>query len=101
MSYRVWIANDAKAEIRDLPGNVRQRIRLTVQDLNREPRPHTSRVMRPPVTTEMEVRRLRLDHWRVVDVIDDTSEEIGVLAVRKRPPYDYSDLPDLLAELQE
>jgi hypothetical protein len=45
------------------------------------------------------VRRLRLERWRVVYVVDEEWSEIGVLAVRKRPPYDYRDLPELLSEL--
>jgi hypothetical protein len=31
--------------------------------------------------------------------VDEERSEIGVLAVRKRPPYDYGDLQRLLAEL--
>jgi hypothetical protein len=33
--------------------------------------------------------------------VDEAAAQVGVLAVRKRPPYDYDDLPDLLAGLQE
>jgi hypothetical protein len=33
--------------------------------------------------------------------VDASAEEVGVLAVRKRPPYDYDDLLDLLAGIQE
>jgi len=42
---------------------------------------------------------LRLDNWRVVYVIDDLWEIITVLAVRKRPPYNYDDLRELLEDL--
>ncbi len=45
------------------------------------------------------MRRLRLDRWRVIYVVDDNWEEVGVLAIRKRPPYDYSDLDELLSDL--
>ena len=47
----------------------------------------------------LEARRLRLDRWRVIYVVDEEWAEIGVLAVRKRPPYEYDDLSELLAEL--
>jgi len=40
-----------------------------------------------------------MESWRVIYVVDEEWSEVGVLAVRKRPPYDYRDLPELLAEL--
>jgi mRNA interferase RelE/StbE len=45
------------------------------------------------------VRRLRLDKWRVVYAITEEDKAVDVLAVRKRPPYDYSDLEKLLANM--
>jgi mRNA interferase RelE/StbE len=100
MDYRLWIENEAKAEIRRLPGHVRQRIRRAVQDLRSDSRPHNSRQLKVPQDVELEVRRLRLDHWRIVYVVDQEWTEIGVLAVRKCPPYTYDDLANLLAELE-
>jgi mRNA-degrading endonuclease RelE of RelBE toxin-antitoxin system len=99
MSYQVWIADDAKGEIKRLPGNMRQRIPQAIRDLSLDPRPHDSRPMKSPLITELELRRLRLERWRVIYIVDEQAAEVGVLAVRKRPPYDYSDLPDLLAEI--
>jgi mRNA interferase RelE/StbE len=55
--------------------------------------------MNAPTESTLEVRRLRLDEWRVIYVVDEEWSEVGVLAVRKRPPYDYSDLSALLASL--
>ena len=48
---------------------------------------------------DLELRRLRIERWRVVYMIDEEWELVTVLAVRKRPPYDYEDLEELLAEL--
>jgi mRNA-degrading endonuclease RelE of RelBE toxin-antitoxin system len=101
MRYQVWLKNEAKAEVRRLPGHMRQRVRRTIQDLSVEPRPHHSRQMRSPEGIELEVRRLRLERWRVIYVVDEKWSEVGVLAVRKRPPYDYEDLPNLLKELDD
>ncbi len=100
MPHKVWIKDEAKAEIGRLPGNVRQRVRDLVQDLASEPRLHASRALRTPVAMRVEVRRARLEHWRIVYVVDDEWQEIGILAVRRRPPYDYGDLTDLLAEVE-
>lgn len=99
MRYQLWIEDEVKTEIKRLPGHIRQRIRQAVQSLADDPRPHYSREMRPPEGIGLEVRRLRLERWRVVYIVDEEWSEIGVLAVRKRPPYDYKDLPELLAEL--
>src|SRR5689334_8318339 len=101
MPYQLWIEDQAKAEVERLPGNVRQRIHQAIHSLKLEPRPHASRAMRSPVAIDVEVRRLRLEHWRIIYVVDEQASEVGVLAIRKRPPYDYSDLPDFLAGLQE
>jgi mRNA interferase RelE/StbE len=46
---------------------------------------------------QAELCRLRLDKWRVVYTISEADLAIDVLAVRKRPPYDYGDLGALLA----
>jgi mRNA interferase RelE/StbE len=101
MSYHVWIKDEAKGEIKQLPGHMRQRIRQAIHDLSLEPHPDDSRPMKSPVGTELELRRLRLDRWRVIYIVDEQALEVGVLAVRKRPPYDYSDLPNLLAGIEE
>ncbi len=56
--------------------------------------------MKLPADVELEVRRLRLEQWRVIYIIDEAWTEVGVLAVRKRPPYNYEDLAVLLADLE-
>ena len=99
MGYHLWIENEAKTEIKQLPGHVRQRIRRAVQGLSQEPRPHNSRELKVPKGVVLEVRRLRLDRWRVIYVVDEECSEIGVVAVKKRPPYEYDDLPELLTGL--
>ncbi len=94
--YRLWIENEAKAEVKSLPGNMRQRIRRAIEGLATEPRPHISTRIRAPSDFQLEVRRLRMEHWRVIYIVDEEYKEIGVLAVRRRPPYDYQDLDNLL-----
>jgi mRNA-degrading endonuclease RelE of RelBE toxin-antitoxin system len=100
MHFQVWINNEAKGEIAQLPGHMRQRVRQAIRDLGSEPRPHHSQKMRTPEEISQEVRRLRLDRWRIVYIVDEKWSEVGVLAVRKRPPYDYQDLPDLVEGLE-
>jgi mRNA interferase RelE/StbE len=99
---RVWVEPLALEEIKNLPGQVRQRIRRVVKALGDEPRPHYSRGLDVPqevLLPGLEARRIRLGNWRVVYVIDETWDVVTVVAIRKRPPYDYSDLRELLANV--
>jgi mRNA interferase RelE/StbE len=96
---RLWIDRPVVDEIADLPGNVRQRVRRAVGHLPQNPRPEQSKVLDLPEDLRqphLEARRLRMDQWRVIYIIDDDLEQINILAVRRRPPYDYADLEELL-----
>lgn len=102
-SYRVEIDNRAKREIRALPGHMRQRVIRQIRDLETQPRPPTSRqldvskaglVLDPGMT----LHREKIEAWRVVYLVEEEWRVITVLAVRKRPPYQYSDLSELLTE---
>jgi mRNA interferase RelE/StbE len=46
-----------------------------------------------------ELRRIRIDRWRIIYAITEEDAAIDILAVRRRPPYDYGDLAELLARL--
>ncbi len=76
---------------------MRQRVRKAVEALAENPRPAKSKAPEVPGLPS-EVRRLRLDRWRVVYAITEADEAVDVLAVRKRPPYDYGDLESLLKD---
>lgn len=95
--YSVYVVPRAWTEIGDLPGHIRQRVKRAIDALARHPRPHGSKRL-STVELEHELRRLRLDRWRVVYAITETDKAVDVLAVRRRPPYDYGDLEALVAE---
>jgi mRNA-degrading endonuclease RelE of RelBE toxin-antitoxin system len=103
--YRVWLKPSVHRARRLLPGNVRHRIRRLLDALGDDPRPANSRVLELPDTTPVEiresweVRRARLDDWRVVYAVNETWKEVGALLVARRPPYRYEDLEELLEEL--
>ena len=96
--YRVYITPETLAEINDLPGNIRRRIRQTVKALANHPYPAQSKQLQFN-DPDRQLFRLRVDNWRVVYAITETEKTIDVLAVRKRPPYDYGDLVQLLEDL--
>lgn len=102
-SYRVEVANSAHGEIRRLPGNVRQRVIRALRRLQQEARPIRSQALtvgnsERDVATGLELRRIRLDTWRIVYLVEESARRITVLAVRKRPPYQYEDLNELLGD---
>ena len=96
--YKVYITPRAFKEIKDLPGRIRQRVRRAVQALASDPRPSRIKVLTAP-DLDRELCRLRLDRWRIVYTISEADLIVDVLAVRKRPPYDYGDLEALLKDI--
>ncbi|MDQ2997891.1 MAG: type II toxin-antitoxin system RelE/ParE family toxin [Chloroflexota bacterium] len=116
--YTVYITPTAWDEVQELPGHMRQRVRRAIAALADEPRPTASKVLARPIQHEAdddqdtarnvdkqpldlihELRRIRLDRWRIVYAITEADQAIDVLTVRKRPPYDYGDLERLLSEI--
>jgi len=102
-SYQVEITHAARREIRNLPGHVRPLIFREIQALEKEARPYSSKGMKSTksfkIPKDIELRRIRIDRWRVVYVVEQDLSLVTVLAIRKRPPYQYDDLEELLKEV--
>lgn len=96
--YRVFVTPIAVKEIKSLPGNMRQRIRLAVTELATQPRPSNSKELDQALTSR-ETRRQRIENWRIIYTVSDDEATIDVLGIRKRPPYDYADLERLLDQI--
>ena len=92
------VTRDAWNEIKNLPGNMRQRVRKAIDALADDPRPPKSKAL-DVADVPAEVRRLRIERWRIVYAVSDDELLVDVLAVRKRPPYNYEDLASLLKDL--
>lgn len=99
-NYTIYVLPSAWKEIKQLPGNMRQRVKKAIDHLASEPRPSKSIALRY-ADDQIELRRLRLDRWRIVYAITDDGiiKVIDILTVRKRPPYDYGNLEELLDEI--
>jgi mRNA interferase RelE/StbE len=80
---------------------MRQRVKRVIDSLAEEPRPPGSIELSGVVLLQANVtaHRLKLEKWRIVYAINETEKLVDVLAVRQRPPYDYGDLDELLAEI--
>jgi mRNA interferase RelE/StbE len=99
-NYTISITPDTFKDIKNLPGNIRQRVRRAISDLADNPRPHNSKQLEV-ADFEEELWRLRLDNWRIVYGITEADKLVDVIMVRKRPPYDYGDLVILLEQLDD
>ncbi len=98
-AYTVYITPDTFQKIKNFPANIRQRVRKTIRDFADNPRLSDSKMLEVP-NFEAELRRLRLDNWRIVYAITEVDKIVDVLTVRKRPPYDYEDLATLLENFE-
>lgn len=96
--YRVYITPTARQEARALPGYVRQRVVRSIGALADQPRPTDSSELHQ-TELPVELRRIRLLRWRILYIVSDGDQVVDVLAVRRRPPYDYGDLSDLLKQV--
>jgi mRNA-degrading endonuclease RelE of RelBE toxin-antitoxin system len=81
--------------LKRVPGNLRRRVIITIDALEENPRPARSKRLEIEGESR-EIRRPRLDKWRVIYLV--LEEQTFILAIRKRPPYDYDDVKNLIEE---
>jgi len=102
--YSLWLEPEVYQERTRLPGNIRQRVKREIEHLTELPRPSNSRVLDITgldIPTGIEVRRIRLQSWRILYAIKDSEGWVWVLAIRQRPPYDYEDLGKIVSKLTD
>jgi len=100
--FWLWIEPEVHSAREVLPGNIRQRVKRVINDLTKNPWPGSSRTLDVEglgVPEDVEIRRVRLDKWRILYVVNETEGWVWVLQIRKRPPYQYEDLPEIAARL--
>lgn len=101
--YELLIEPQAHEARTQLPGHIRQRVKRAIADLATAPRPAGSRdldVSGLDVPPNIELRRLRMDLWRILYAVNDEDGWVWVLAIHRRPPYDYEDLAELTGRLR-
>jgi mRNA interferase RelE/StbE len=93
--FDIFITPRAWDELKHLPGNMRQRIRQRIKQLAEDPYAHDCK---PLSLSQLEQRayRVRIDRWRIIYTVSEADQVIDILAIRKRPPYDYGDLSTLI-----
>lgn len=99
--YNVEVTSEARQEIRELAGNMRQRVLGLLKALQEEPRPHNSKRMDTAslpgeLPISVELYRIRVESWRIIYALEEELQLVTVLVIRKRPPYQYDDLGQLV-----
>lgn len=89
MEYRLRYTDAARRDLAGLPGNYRQRFRRAIEALAVKPRPTGARELR-----ERPGRyRIRIDRWRLIYRIEESSGVVLVLRVRRKSgPETYLDI---------
>jgi mRNA interferase RelE/StbE len=101
--YDLHIEQIAHKQRKQLPGYIRQRIRRIVDNLAQSPRPNNSQeldVNGLDVPKDVELRRIRIEKWRLIYAVNESEKWVWVWGVRKRPPYDYEDLAEFAKSLE-
>lgn len=101
--YALFLEPEVHEARKHLPGHVRQRVRRAIDDLVCEPRPAASRAMDVTgldLPIGIELRRLRMETWRILYAINEEAGWVWILGIRRRPPYAYEDLADVVAQLR-
>jgi len=102
--YHLWIEPEVHSAREELPGNIRHRIKRVLDGLCVDPRPSSSKaldVVDLNVPLTIEIRRVRLEQWRVLYAVNDEEGWIWALGIYRRPPYQYEDLQELISRLPE
>ena len=99
--YTVYVVPEEFQAAKKLPGNIRHRIKQAIDGLTDSPKPPNGKQLIVPDldTIICEVWRLRIENWRIVYLVSERDKTVDVVAVRKRPPYDYGDLAELLRNM--
>ncbi len=82
---------------------MRQRVVRLLKSLQAEPFPNDYRAIDIEkaglsLGPETKLGCIRIAAWRIVYVVDNDRQLVAVLAVRKRPPYQYEDLRTILRD---
>lgn len=96
-NYRVFIDPEAHSVRKELPGNFRQIIKHSIDDLITNPHPSNSRelnVKNLEIPDGVSLLRIRIGHWRIVYAVSEHEKWVWVLKISHRPPYNYEDLVD-------
>jgi mRNA-degrading endonuclease RelE of RelBE toxin-antitoxin system len=80
--YNVWLEAEVYSARELLPGNVRQRVKKLLANLAEQPKPTFSQsidITGLDVPVGIDIRRIRLEHWRVIYAVQDAERWVWVV----------------------
>jgi|WetSurMetagenome_2_1015567.scaffolds.fasta_scaffold1222496_2 mRNA-degrading endonuclease RelE of RelBE toxin-antitoxin system len=90
MAYRIRYSDEAKRTIPDIPGNYRQRIRRTIEELAAEPLPAEA------IELERELVglfKIKIERWCIIYTFNEDAGIVFIIGIRlKTGPQTYEDL---------
>ncbi|MCE7980202.1 MAG: type II toxin-antitoxin system RelE/ParE family toxin [Caldilinea sp. CFX5] len=87
--YQLVIDEEARKALKRLPGHIRHRVARAIDSLKQNPRPADAK----PLADELiGYWRLRIDNYRVIYTIDDTTIVVEVVRVDRRDHKTYTGL---------
>jgi mRNA interferase RelE/StbE len=89
MRYQIDYSDEARRNLRTVPGNYRQRVRRVIESLADNPRPPQAKELRHNPNGY----RISLGRWRLVYRVSDEEQLVFIAAIRqKRGPETYDDI---------
>jgi mRNA interferase RelE/StbE len=88
VSFRISYTEEARRALYSMPGDYRQRARRLLENLAANPYPPGAKALR-----DLPGRyRVRLDSWRVIYKVDQETNSLLILAIRRKTgPETYQD----------
>ncbi|OQY46412.1 MAG: hypothetical protein B6242_08090 [Anaerolineaceae bacterium 4572_78] len=103
--YNIEVDKEVCKDIRRLPGSIRQRVWKAIRSLENNITPHNSKELDTEkagiqLDADSKLYRIRIGVWRIIYFVEEDYQQVSVLGVRKRPPYQYDDLKKLFDRIQ-
>ncbi len=80
MAYRILLTKQVEKQINALPQQVIGRIEQHIESLHTEPHPPGVKKLKGQTRTY----RVRVGNWRIIYIIDDSTQEITLLTIDDR-----------------
>lgn len=90
MAYRIRYSDEAKRSIASIPGNYRQRIRRTIEELATEPLPAEVIEFQRELVG---LFKIKIERWRIIYSFNDDAGIVFIIGIRpKTGPQTYENL---------
>ena len=82
-----------RRQLRDLPHRIRDEVPQLILDLQHDPYPPGSELLRDQY---QDIYKIKIDGWRIFYRVDEQDRTIDIVSVKRRTPNTYTSLFSLL-----